>query len=156
MDIEPSSGIVLRTQPEELSRLALWTASLAESCSLSPILAHRIDLCLTEIVTNVVDYGYADGTSGAVSVHFWGGDSERVVFRVDDEGVPFDPTSFVPPQLPRVLADATIGGRGIRLVRHYANEIHYRRDAGTNQLTLVFHRTLSGQGTRCMDTCAPQ
>jgi anti-sigma regulatory factor (Ser/Thr protein kinase) len=155
MDSEPSSGIVLRTRPDELSRLALWTAGLAEKCSLARALAQRIDLCLTEIVTNVVDYGYADGRGGAVAVYFWG-QSDRVVFRIDDEGVPFDPTSFVPPDLPHSLADATIGGRGIRLVRHYANEIHYRRNAETNQLTLVFLKAFSQQDIRSMDTCAPE
>jgi anti-sigma regulatory factor (Ser/Thr protein kinase) len=155
MDSKPSSGIVLRTQPDELSRLALWTADLAERGSLAQTLAHRIDLCLTEIVTNVVDYGYADGREGAVAVYFWG-ESDRVVFRIEDEGVPFDPTAFVPPELPHSLTEATIGGRGIRLVRHYANEVHYRRNAQTNQLTLVFLKALSEQDIRSMDTCAPE
>lgn len=57
-----------------------------------------------------------------------------------DDGAPFDPTAYVLPELPSSLADASGGGRGIRLVRHFADQLLHRRKADGNQLTLVFSR----------------
>jgi anti-sigma regulatory factor (Ser/Thr protein kinase) len=120
-----------------IEALQSWLAALTATWQLSASLAHRLDLCLTESVTNVIAYGYPQAAPGTVSIRGWR-ESERVVMRIDDDGTEFDPTRYVPPELPQSLTEASIGGRGIRLVRHYADEVHYRRRSALNQLTLVF------------------
>ncbi|HEY3730107.1 MAG TPA: ATP-binding protein [Steroidobacteraceae bacterium] len=120
-----------------IQALERWVASLAAKWQLPASLAHRLDLCLTESVSNVIAYGYPKSAAGTVTIHGWQ-ESDRLIVRIDDDGAAFDPTRYVPPELPQSLDEASIGGRGIRLVRHYADEIHYRRLATLNQLTLVF------------------
>jgi len=137
MATEPSAQIVLDAQLAQLARLEHWLHRLAAQFAWPPSLVHRIDLCLTELVTNIISYGYPDGHAGAVSVHVWT-DAGQVVVRIDDDGTAFDPTSYVLPGLPVSLDDATGDGRGIRLVRHFADEVRYLRAAAENQLTLIF------------------
>jgi anti-sigma regulatory factor (Ser/Thr protein kinase) len=134
---EPSSEIVIKAALEDFPLLQQWVGMVAVKFRLPPALAHRFDLCVTELVTNAIDHGYADGRPGTVRVRFWC-QSGQITIRIDDDGAPFDPTSHVLPDLPRSLAEATTGGRGIRLVRHHADEIRYQRSAAMNQLALVF------------------
>jgi anti-sigma regulatory factor (Ser/Thr protein kinase) len=134
---EPSSQIVLDAQLAQLPQLEHWLHTLAGQFAWPQSLIHRIDLCLTETVTNVISYGYPDGRAGAVRIRLWT-HAGQIEVRIDDDGTAFDPTSYVLPALPVSLADASGDGRGIRLVRHFADEVRYRRGAPGNQLTLVF------------------
>jgi serine/threonine-protein kinase RsbW len=138
MVTEPSSQIALQAKLEQLPDLERWVTMLAADYRLPPALVHRIDLCLSEVMTNLIGYGYPDGGVGTVSIRFWRL-PKQIVVRIDDDGVPFDPTSYVPSGLPGSLEDATLGGRGIRLMRHFADELHHLRQGSANQLTLVFH-----------------
>ncbi|MGH8231276.1 MAG: ATP-binding protein [Steroidobacteraceae bacterium] len=138
MSTEASSQLQVAATVEGIEALQRWLAGLTAPWQLSASLAHRLDLCLTESVTNVIAYGYPQPAAGTVSVLGWR-EPDQIVLRIDDDGAAFDPTRYVPPELPQSLTEASIGGRGIRLVRHYADEVHYRRVAAQNQLTLVFH-----------------
>src|SRR5665213_186124 len=124
MATEPSSQFVMPAKLEQLRDLKHWIERLAAEFSLPAALVHRIDLCLTELVTNVISYGYPDGRVGAVKVQFWR-QSEQVVIRIDDDGILFDPTCYESPGLPAALSEAPDGGRGIRLVRHFSDELHH-------------------------------
>jgi anti-sigma regulatory factor (Ser/Thr protein kinase) len=137
MATEPSSQFEMRAKLEQLQDLKQWVDRLAADFCLPAALVQRIDLCLTELVTNVVSYGYPDGRVGAVKVRFRS-ESGQVVIHIEDDGVPFDPTSYASPGLPSALADAPDGGRGIRLVRHFSDELHHSAGGAGNQLTLVF------------------
>ena len=143
MAAEPSSQIVLQAKLEQLPVLERWVEALAVQFLVPPSMVHRIDLCLTELVTNLIDYGYSDDVVGTVSVYCWR-QSEQIVIRIDDDGIAFDPTAYVPPDLPSSLAEASAGGRGIRLVRHFADGLQHVRKVDGNQLTLVFRSPPQG------------
>lgn len=138
MSAQPSH-IVLQARLQELERLGRWIAELIEAHHLPPRLASHVDLCLTEIVTNVVIHGYAQTTAptDAVMVSF-ARESAQVVCQIEDRGVAFDPVAHVLPQLPTSLDDAQIGGSGLRLVRQFADQLDYHRESGVNHLTVVF------------------
>jgi anti-sigma regulatory factor (Ser/Thr protein kinase) len=135
--VEPSSQIVIPAKLGQLRTLEQWVQRIAQQFLLPGPLVHRIDLCLTELVTNVISYGYPDGRIGAVRVRFWR-QPEKITILIDDDAAAFDPTRYEPPGLPGALADAPAGGRGIRLARHFADELHHLALPIGNQLTLVF------------------
>jgi len=139
MSVEPSVYIRLRAEISELERLHSWIVSLCEHHALPERVVFPLDVCLTELVTNIISYAYpGDRPSGAaVSVRFalhW----PEVIVEIEDHGVPFDPLAYVPAALPRSLEDSQIGGRGLLLVRKFAAEMHYLRDGPLNRLRLVF------------------
>ena len=130
--------ILLQAEFAELERLTNWVAALRNALRLPERTAHDVDLCLTELVTNIASYAYPGGeTHKPVEIRA-SRDGDRLVVEIEDEGVPFDPGAYVLPELPKSLAEAAIGGRGLRLVRHFSDDIIYRRDGGMNRLTLVF------------------
>lgn len=137
MEAQPSSQIVIQARLEQLRDLEHWVERLAVQFLLPAVLVHRIDLCLTELVTNVISYGYPDGRIGDIRIRFWR-QPGQVVIGIDDDGIAFDPTSHEPPGLPSALADAPAGGRGMRLVRHFSDQQQYRAAAPGNQLRLLF------------------
>jgi serine/threonine-protein kinase RsbW len=139
VSLEPSPQIVLRAEVNELDRLSRWIASLSELHHLPARVAFQLDLCLSELVTNVISYAYP-GTPrpvDAVAVRFTRRGSE-VVVEIVDRGVAFDPSAYVPAPLPKSLEEGGVGGRGLRLVRQYAGALHYQRDGEFNRLELVF------------------
>lgn len=142
----------MQARTEQLRDLEQWVAQLGAEHVLTPALIHHIDLCLSELVSNVIRYGYPDGKPGTVTLSF-SREPERIVIRIEDDGVPFDPTAYVPAALPTSLAAAETGGRGIRLVRHFAAEWHHLGLAAGNQLTLVF-RSARPVATRAADSGA--
>jgi anti-sigma regulatory factor (Ser/Thr protein kinase) len=143
MAAEPSSQIAIRSSIEQLAALEHWIEKLALQFDLPAPLVHRIDLCLTELVSNIISYGYPHGEPGTVRILFWH-QPEQLVIRIDDDAIAFDPTSCALPGLPSSLEDATSGGRGIRLIRHFTDELHHVAGAAGNQLTLVFRNDDTG------------
>jgi anti-sigma regulatory factor (Ser/Thr protein kinase) len=101
---------------------------------------NRARLVFEEIVTNVIRYGFADG--GAHIIHAGariGGDDLTLLF--DDDGRPFDPRTAPELAPTRSLADASVGGRGLMLVRAAARRIDYERTSeGHNRLTVTLPR----------------
>jgi len=97
---------------------------------------NRARLIFEEIVTNVIRYGFAD--KGAHVIHAaarLGGEDLTLSF--EDDGRPFDPRTAPDLAPSRSLARASIGGRGLTLVRAAANRIDYERtNDGRNRLAI--------------------
>jgi len=89
-------------------------------------------LALEECGSNIVDHAYRrdQGQKFQVIIEHTGG---AVTIELRDCGPEFDPTlARVPEQ-----NDRTAGGWGMPLVRHYMDEVRYRRDADENVLQLT-------------------
>jgi anti-sigma regulatory factor (Ser/Thr protein kinase) len=108
-----------------------WLRSL--STGLSPTRLADAELCLDELVTNIIQHGAARTLT--VSVERAGADLE---ITVEDDGRPFDPTAAVLPPIPHTLEEATPGGRGLLLVRTIARNLRYEHRDGANRVTLAF------------------
>ena len=100
-------------------------------------------LVVEEIVGNVVKYGYDDDREHLVrfSIALLP-DSIRFVF--EDDGKPFDPTRYPPPDLERVVQSTKGGGLGIELVRKVSSSVEYLRDGDRNRTTLFIRRLEPG------------
>jgi anti-sigma regulatory factor (Ser/Thr protein kinase) len=129
--------ITLETTLECLPDLEHWIEQLSMRFALSALLRNRIEVCLTELIANLISYGYADGRVGTATLSFWR-QPDRYVVCVEDDGRRFDPTTHELPPHPNSLEDANASGRGIPLVRQFADSLQYRRHGACNQLTLGF------------------
>jgi serine/threonine-protein kinase RsbW len=58
---------------------------------------------------------------------------DRLVYRLEDDGAPFDITAKSAPDTAAKLADRTPGGLGVHLVRTLAESFGWRRVAGRNR-----------------------
>ena len=104
---------------------------------LSPARLADAELCLDELVTNVVRYAFTDGAPHMLIISVDRAPSE-VEITVEDAGRAFDPTAAPLPPMPRTLEEALPGGRGILLVRSIAPRLRYERRDGVNRVTMAF------------------
>jgi anti-sigma regulatory factor (Ser/Thr protein kinase) len=101
------------------------------------------ELVFEEVVANIVRHGAgaADGAPARRAVEVWvsfEAANGALVLTFEDDGAAFDPRTLPDPQPARSLEDASVGGRGLMLVRRAASRIDYTRlSEGRNQLKLT-------------------
>jgi len=129
----------LQPDPHSLREASLW---LAERCRLHAVpqeLIDRLDLCLNEVLANLIDHAGPGALDIPVELVLDPGDPSGgtpLSLQVRDSGAPFDPTAAPSPTAPTVLADMGIGGLGLVMVRRFCDEMRYRRVNDLNELTL--------------------
>ena len=104
--------------------------------------APRLDdaeLCLDELVTNVIRYAWDDPAGHEVAVRVARTPAELTV-TVEDDGRPFDPRQAAPPPIPHSLDEAIPGGRGLMLVKAICPRLDYERRDGRNRVTFGFYK----------------
>jgi len=116
-----------------------WARALAEEAGLSEERAYALDLCIVEMVSNIVDHSFR-GRPGEIRLELALGQGSAILTIVD-EGPAFDPLSVPAPVAPASLDDAAIGGYGIHMVRSSADACEYKRSDGRNVFTAWFGAT---------------
>lgn len=130
-------SLTLESCQAAVGEASIWARRLAAQYGVDAECAENLDLCISELVANIVDYAYA-GAPGKVKLelNFFGAESVELV--VEDDGPAFNPLEFPEPDLPGSLETAKIGGFGIHLVRQFADACRYERHNGHNRLRLCF------------------
>ncbi len=126
----------LPAQLASLERFREFVDQAARAANAGPEVLLKIELVLEELLVNHVSHAYGSGE----------GDSEVVCscrpgffcVEVVDEAAPFDPLQQASPDVTLAPGERPIGGLGIFMVRSLADEIHYRREAGRNVITVGF------------------
>lgn len=124
--------------PELVSHALIWLEETAQSLRWPPRTLFKLRLCLDETLTNIAMHGYpaeTERSQGKVTLRVHQ-EANRILLEILDNGVAFDPTARTPRDLDTSLDDALIGGHGLRLLRHYLEDIRYERRAGWNCLQM--------------------
>ncbi len=123
----------------ELRCLSEWIRAYGSEAGVDDAFTYHIDLCLDEAVSNIIRYGYEDGSRGTITISLERlDDGIRAV--VTDGGREFNPLRQPAPAVPTTLEDVPVGGLGIHLMRAFADVFEYRREDGRNIVTLDFRR----------------
>ncbi|CAA7612699.1 SpoIIE family protein phosphatase [Magnetospirillum sp. UT-4] len=121
----------------ELGRLAGLVDEFVETHGLEERIAFNLNLCLDELITNIVSYGYADDHHHDIHVRF-ALNGDELTTEILDDGKEYDPFSQAPePDLDLEVDDRPIGGLGVFLVKEFMDRTDYRREDGRNVVTLV-------------------
>ena len=128
----------MRNDLSELARISSWVHVWAGQLRLPAPTAMRLDLCSTEIVTNIVTHADRNHAAHEIVLRLDRCGSD-LALEIQDDGPAFDPllVEELPPATS--LEDARVGGWGIPLVRRFSDEFRYDRSGGRNCLTLIFH-----------------
>lgn len=95
----------------------------------------RINICLDELFTNIVSYGFDDDLEHII-IFTLSGDNNLVVINIEDHGIPFNPLEKIDPDFPDNVESANIGGLGIHIIRKLMDNVTYERKQGKNKLTM--------------------
>jgi anti-sigma regulatory factor (Ser/Thr protein kinase) len=125
-----------RNDDAELRPLSEWFRRFASDNGITGGRALDFELCLNELVTNVIHYAYVDKGQHEIRVALEknGGELRATI---EDDGGPFNPLEKEAPAVPVSLEDAGVGGWGIPIVRALADDLSYERRAGRNRFTII-------------------
>ena len=127
--------MLIRNDLSEMEPLRLAIQQFSDQNRLNADIIFALDLCMEELITNIIKYAYSDKNNHEIQVDLFL-EGEMVVLEVRDDGNEFDPTKRPEPNLDLPLEERGIGGLGIHLIRHYVNVMEYKREGNQNITTL--------------------
>ena len=136
--VGPTAELSIRALTGEVRRASAWLEKAGIERGVPADQINRLELCLNEVLANVMAYGGATALSYPICLHL---DVRRdqttsaASVTVSDAGVAFDPLSVPPKPRPKALAEAEPGGLGLHMIRNIADNLSYRYSDGRNQLT---------------------
>ena len=95
----------------------------------------RINICLDELFTNIVSYGFDDDLEHIIAFTL-SRDNNSVVINIEDNGIPFNPLEKIDPDFPDNVESANIGGLGIHIIKKLMDNVSYERKEGKNKLSM--------------------
>jgi len=125
----------LKSDISELKTLCQHLNHFGQVYCLSDSLISEINICLDELFTNIVLYGFEDDLEHIIRFRINLNDN-ALILNIEDNGMPFNPLIKKDSDLPADINKANIGGLGIHIVKKLMDDIWYERKRGKNRLTL--------------------
>lgn len=101
----------------------------------------KTEVAIEEMIVNIVNYSQATwvelGVKRVQTASLTDRFADRLQITLRDDGVEFDPTKQAEVDTEKVTAERQIGGLGIALLRKIADDVHYERRDGINELTIL-------------------
>jgi anti-sigma regulatory factor (Ser/Thr protein kinase) len=134
--------ITLPATLDSLYESMSFVSSHAEEHGFSDERISEIELALEEVLVNIFNYAYKDsGLEGNVEITCRLADAQSFVIEITDSGVPFNIFTVREPDVTAEIDKRPIGGLGVFFVKRLMDEVHYRREAEKNILTLTVRKT---------------
>jgi len=125
----------LKNDLSELEALCKHLNKFGRLTGLSEACIRDVNICLDELLTNIVSYGFEDDLEHIIRFTM-NLDNQVLTLGIEDEGVAFNPLEKKVPEVPADLIDVRIGGLGIHIVRKLMDDLRYNRKQGKNKLTM--------------------
>ncbi|MGE5537580.1 MAG: SpoIIE family protein phosphatase [Solirubrobacterales bacterium] len=132
--------VIIGNDLDELQRLAVLVNEFVERNGLAEKIAFNLNLCLDELITNIVSYGYRDDHRHEIHVRFRLTDG-TLMTEIEDDAQEYNPFTEAPePDLDAGVEERRIGGLGVFLVKEFMDSTEYVHEAGHN-FTRLWKRT---------------
>jgi serine/threonine-protein kinase RsbW len=130
---------VLRIQipslPENIRIVESFIDNLKDHFNIDEDIYGNLMVSITEAVNNAIKHGNQSDRSKFVSLTAECSETQLLI-RVEDEGKGFDYQNLPDPTAPENLEK--VGGRGIFLMRHLADGIHFEDEGRKVEMTFYF------------------
>jgi anti-sigma regulatory factor (Ser/Thr protein kinase) len=133
--VSHKNSFELKNDLSELETLCQHLNKFGHVSGLSEACITDINICLDELFTNIVSYGFTDDLEHIIRFTI-NVDNNVLTLTIEDEGIAFNPLEKKDPEIPADLIDVRIGGLGIHIVRKLMDDISYKRKRGKNKLTM--------------------
>ena len=125
----------LKSDLSELKALCQHLTNFGQVNGLSETFISEVNICLDELFTNIVLYGFKDDLEHIIRFKI-NMNGNALIVNIEDSGLPFNPLMKKDSELPADVNNAKIGGLGIHIVKKLMDDIWYERKRGENRLTL--------------------
>ncbi|HLQ91028.1 MAG TPA: ATP-binding protein [Xanthobacteraceae bacterium] len=127
-----SKGCRFPISLQALGDIDLWLEAVGKNWDVDDRALFRARVCVSELAANVIEHGRVQSNDGTIDLELRN-KLPALEIEISAPGVAFDPTTA--PPIP--LDEDRIGGRGLHLVRTYANSLLYRRIGQRNVITFA-------------------
>jgi len=132
----PVLDLDLGTELAEVGRVLAAIDALHGSGALGGEAAFALRVAADEVLMNVIQHAHPGGGEHRVRVRLELVGA-RARLEISDDGQPFDPLAAPPPDTAASLAERSVGGLGIHLVRELMDEVYYQRSGDRNVLVMT-------------------
>jgi len=137
---EETLEISLVNDLKEIARVAEQIDEFCASRAIASEVAYAVNLALDEILTNTINYGYADDEPHQIEL-IVSLEVEALVIVIVDDSAAFDLSNAPTPDVGASLEERPLGGLGLFLVHQMMDSVEYRREGERNIVTLKKNRT---------------
>ena len=142
MTIESASNtreerLTLSSRMADLALVPPWIERLAAEYSIPGDTQFAMNLCLEEVLSNIIRHGYANTPDRPIVIRYTRQDSSSLLV-VDDEAPPFNPLAAKEIPVEESLEGLRVGGLGLRLLRSFATSLSYEPMPAGNRLRMTF------------------
>lgn len=130
--------ITLASKLSEIARIPPWLKNLASRDRIPERTRFGMDLCLEEVLSNIIRHGYGGAPNHTILVIYGNPQSDTFTLVVEDEAPLFNPLSVRDKATHRSHEEISQGGRGIQLLRQFADKVDYEPTLVGNRLTVSF------------------
>jgi serine/threonine-protein kinase RsbW len=136
--ITGEAQLTLRSQMADLALVPPWIESLAADYGISDSTQFAMNLCLEDVLSNIIRHGYANSPDRTIVVRYLAEENNTSVLVVDDEAPPFNPLAAESHPVEETLDGTRLGGLGIRLLHSFAATLEYEPTPAGNRLIMGF------------------
>jgi serine/threonine-protein kinase RsbW len=130
--------LTLESKLSEIARVPPWLESLAAQDAIPSRIQFAMDLCLEEVLSNIIRHGYGGESSHEIVIRYQAQHNGFFTIVVEDDAPRFNPLTVPNPPVPRSLEDVSGGGQGIHLLKQSADAIEYEPMQSGNRLIISF------------------
>ena len=120
----------------ELEILCAEINEIAKENNFSEQLLFSLNVCIEEMLTNIIKYGYDDKDPHDIEVQLEV-DNEVMILTIVDDGHAFNPLDVDAPDMESDLQHRQLGGIGIFLTCKMADKLSYERKDNKNFLKIL-------------------
>jgi anti-sigma regulatory factor (Ser/Thr protein kinase) len=133
-----AESLILESNLLELNRVPPWVEKLASQHAIPDSTRYAMDLCLEEVLSNIIRHGYRKQSSGTIKISCIRERDGYISLVVEDGAPSFNPIVFQSRHFPPSLDEISLGGQGIHLLKQFADELEYEDKGTGNRLTISF------------------
>ena len=119
-----------------LEQLCVEVNNLAQAGSFSEQIVFCLNVCLEEMLSNIIKYSYNDNDKHEIEVRLEI-TAEIITLTIIDDGHEFNPLKAETPDINSDIKHRQVGGIGIYLTCKMANKVTYLRKDGKNILKIL-------------------
>ena len=120
---------------DSLEPVADFVLDVAHDSGLNDKATYKLRLAVDEIVTNIIEYGYAEVVGEVYLVANL--DEKALTIEVEDTAPAFDPTHADVPEIDDTSDDRRLGGWGVLFAFRSVDKFMYERADGRNRNIFV-------------------
>ncbi len=135
--------ITLPAEMAQLEKLILFITSHVNDAGYASRRVSEIELAAEEALVNIFHYAYPGGT-GLVRMSCDMTGTDAFQLEISDDGIPFNALNLPDPDISADLFNRKTGGLGVFFMKKMADDYRYRREDGSNVLTLTFQKAPKG------------